>query len=181
MLVALLACTTSEPAEVANDGISVMREVRARPELGPARCDEAGPWAAECRIGWARVRLGAPDSTLDELLPACDVDEECLFDVLDAKPDPDLLAQLALCDLHLDSTAPFCQQHAANRWLASTPDEGEQARIRTATGFDEPRAKALGHLVACQGVGSCDGLHPGCGVVVVMLTETPSLCDAPAH
>jgi hypothetical protein len=183
VLVAFLACSTPEPAERPSgaEEIAVMRQVRDNPELGPARCDEAGPWAAECRIGWARVRLGHADSTLEELLPACDVDEECLFDVLDAKPKTDFLAQLALCDEHLDATAPFCQQHAANRWLASKPDTDEQARVRSATGFNETRAKALGHLVACEGIGTCDGLAPGCEVVVGMLRETPSLCDAPAH
>ena len=157
--------------------MALVREVREHPEQGPGRCDDAGTWAEECRIGWVRVRLADPTSTRDELLPGCGSDEECRFDVLDARPAPDLLAQLDLCEEHLADTARFCAQHAANRWLASSPDEEERLRVLSATGHDELRHKALGHLVACEGRGSCEGLHPGCSTVVAMVAEDPRRCQ----
>ena len=170
----MIACST--PVDEV-DPLTLVREVREHPEQGPGRCDEAGAWAGECRVGWARVRLGDPEATLDELLPACGSDEECLFDMLDARPNPDLLAQLDLCEEHLGDTSSFCQQHAANRWLASSPDEEERLRVLAATGHDEVRHKALGHLVGCEGRGSCEGLNPGCASVVAMVQGEPRRCE----
>jgi len=182
VLVLILGCgSPAAPEPAPDEGVAILREVRNNPEKGPARCEEAGVWANDCRVGWARVRLGHPDATRDELLPACDTDEECLFDVLDAKPDPDFLAQLDLCVELLHSTASFCQQHAANRWLVSEPSVEEQARVRAATGHESARAKALGHLAACSGQGNCEGLHPDCEVVVAMLREEPERCSVQGH
>ena len=174
-MLVLLGCT-GQP-ESALDPLAIVREVREHPDRGFSPCEKAGDWAGQCRVGWARVRLGDPEATREEILPACGSDEECLFDVLDARPHPDFLVQLGLCHQHLPETAPFCQQHAANRWLRSKPSEDERLKVVEAEGHEEARAKALGHLVACEQRGSCEGLHEGCELVVAMLAVDSSLCE----
>ena len=84
-MLVLLGC--SGQVQPVQDPLAIVREVREHPDQGYASCEEAGEWAGECRTGWARVRLGNPEATREEILPACGSDEECRFDVLDARSE----------------------------------------------------------------------------------------------
>ncbi|MCP4808608.1 MAG: hypothetical protein GY913_08275 [Proteobacteria bacterium] len=163
MIAWLVACMTSSPTAEPTTSIAscqaysgealswcLVREVPDLDDVG--LCTDATPFEAECRLRW--VRRHQTRVPVDELLAACLTDEECRFDVIDGSP-AGFLDQLDRC-AQLGDTAPFCQEHAALRWLdAGAPDLDA---VVQATTWPEARGRALGHVHACSEGPACDTL-----------------------
>jgi hypothetical protein len=130
-------------------------------EEADLQCSQAGEWDAECRHNWvsARMKLESGFST-EELVEACDGNDDCTFELLDFRPDPDLETQLKLCFKYAGRFRGDCGGHSVQRWWLTEPDEEEWMRVASLqTPFPEKVGYWLGVAVACEGIGNCAGAH----------------------
>lgn len=123
-------------------------------------CPLAGALEGECRRSWIMSRAdpgyGFPTDTLLDLC----ADEECRFELLDTRPEPDVVRQLQRCRAAAGRYASDCAVHALERWVQARPGPDELARVREIdTGFPDNLGYALGMVRACQGGPACAGLE----------------------
>ena len=153
------------------------------PEEAAAACARAGALAPDCRGMWVGRQLGSDRST-EVLLRACgppgDRDSaDCAFQVLDARPEDDLLAQLRACTRWASPFAEDCAVHALARWRRSRPGAEEVARVAAAGLFPQRSAEVVAAVIACQGTGDC-GDHPALGAAcreaIAEIRRRPSIC-----
>jgi len=123
---------------------------------GPETCRPLGEHAESCQVAWVDQALGQGQGTRASLLRACEGAPDCALTVLDARPDPDITAQLAACRAHTGPYAQDCTLHALQRWAAAGPDAVSFARVAAEEHHLASVGALLGLVVACQGVGSCD-------------------------
>lgn len=130
-----------------------MQPTRAQMEVACAAID--APEQGGCRTAWVDERLRVNDTPRGVLLDACGPQAECALQVLDAYPEPEPLAQLAVCS-RAGSFEPDCRGHAFQRWALAAPDAAEVARVVAGSPPDDRRlGYFLGLVVACQGTISC--------------------------
>ncbi len=198
----LLACTNPSPAPTSCDAhpdpdvaaYCWMREGAAAPSPAQAltTCARAADLAPDCRSLWVSAHLQAPDLDADALLAVCRGDDpvahgvaadrvagDCALSVLDARPEPDLLAQLARCPM----AGPFaddCAVHAFDRWRRAPPDAAEVARVAAAGVYPEHTGRYVAAVVACSGVGDCGedpAVHPHCEASLREIAQRPEICQ----
>lgn len=122
-------------------------------------CGLAGEWEAECRHAWVAGRMHADSGVAtDALLEVCAGNPDCSFELLDFRPDTDVLIQMDNCRKHTGKYAPDCVGHAMQRWWQAGVDEAEIERIAaTPTPFPNKVGFWIGVSVGCYGVGECSG------------------------
>ncbi len=120
-------------------------------------CEHAGAYDDLCRQNWV-VEAAEKDSTLslEELLPACGSDQDCLFEVLDTRIPLDPLAAAARCTPTVPRHEQDCLGHSLAWWAATTWDpESIQKILPFGERFPDTVGFHVGTLVGCRGVGSC--------------------------
>lgn len=121
-------------------------------------CPLAGALEGECRRSWmmSRADPGYGFGT-DTLLELC-ADEECRFELLDTRPEPDVARQLQRCRASAGRYASDCAVHSLERWVQARPSPAELARVADLdTGFPDRVGYALGIAQACLGGPACAG------------------------
>lgn len=122
-------------------------------------CPLAGALEAECRRAWVLSRASpALGFSTEALLTACGEDPDCAFELLDTRPEADVLRQLERCASSAGRFASDCAVHALERWVTYNPGESEVARVAARqTAFPEKVGYALGMARGCLGRGACEG------------------------
>ncbi|MBM74003.1 MAG: hypothetical protein CMK59_01275 [Proteobacteria bacterium] len=121
-------------------------------------CSAAGSWEPECRHAWVSGRMQKQDFSTQELIKACGSNPDCTFELIDFRPDPDILVQADLCTRHVRKHIRDCVGHAVQRWWMQEPDEEEIARVLAQpTSVPDKFAYYIAALIQCDGVGSCSG------------------------
>jgi len=194
LLAGLLACDTSTgptaPSAPTATGCDAhadpavadycwMREGAAAADADEAAalCERARSYARDCQSQWAAARLTSDLSTA-ALLAFCGDNPDCAFQVLDGRPDADVLGQIAACE----AAGPYaddCVVHALSRWRQARPDAAEVARVADAGLAPLEVGRVVAAVVACQEVGDC-GDHPqlsaACASALAEIARTPSIC-----
>ncbi len=154
-----------------------VRDVEAMTEL----CAHAGEMVRDCHYYWVDARRGAFDLQPDTLLAACGPSADCALQILDAFPDPDVVAQIARCEAS-GRFRGYCAGHAVRRWAEGHPDAAEIARA-LAGANDEVLGRAVGEMVACRGVGACPDDHSAaagaCAREIASRVSHPRECRVP--
>lgn len=122
-------------------------------------CPMSGDWEKECRHAWVSGRMNPNNGfETEDLLKVCDENIDCTFELLDFRPEDDVLAQMALCSKYTGSYGRDCTGHAMQRWWHSKPTEEDSIRVaQTPNQFPDRVGYYLAVNVACGNVGSCDG------------------------
>ena len=146
-----------------------------------ALCPDAGEWESECRYGWVAGRMTDHRYTTQALLEACGPSDDCAFELLDARPLDDVLAQAEACTTHAGRHARDCFGHALQRWWMDSPDAEDRARVfAAATANPDRQAYYAAVYAVCEGEGSCEDLHPqarrDCTRYTDDLTRNPGRC-----
>jgi len=154
----------------------------SRPAARLADCSALSEGADRCRLGWAASPADSREVPREEHLVACGEVTDCALAVLDARPDADIVAQLAACRAHTGPHARDCTVHALQRWAATGPDRASFDAVARQADFPVAVGEILGLVVACQGIGGCDGLAPAtraaCArAVEVDVPERPEICE----
>jgi hypothetical protein len=148
-------------------------------------CSQGGEWELECRHAWVSGRM-QPNSGLSttELLEACGENPDCTFELLDFRPNDDILVQIDLCSRFVKRHIRDCVGHAMQRWWYTKPDAEEVARVMGKTAPVPDRVSFYtAASVECKGVGSCDGekyLERLCLKNVRHFEQNPDACP-PQH
>lgn len=146
-------------------------------------CPMAGKWEKECRHAWVSGRM-QPNSGLDTetLLGICDGNPDCTFELIDFRPDPDVIKQMTYC---IDYVGPYtrdCLGHAMQRWWYTAPDAEEVARVATfSTPYPDRLAFYIAASVACSNIGTCDGderMKRICETNAANYRKSPTRCPA---
>ena len=124
-------------------------------------CPMAGDWEKECRHAWVSGRMNSNSGMdMDYLLKICDGNPDCTFELIDFRPNPDVLIQMDYCIKHVGPYIRDCLGHAMQRWWYTAPSEEEVTRVATAKSpYPDRIAFYVAASVACSGIGSCDGDH----------------------
>jgi len=122
-------------------------------------CPMAGDWEKECRHAWVSGRMNSNSGMdMDYLLEICDGNPDCTFELIDFRPNPDVLIQMDYCIKHVGPYTRDCLGHAMQRWWYTAPSTEEVARVATAKSpYPDRIAFYVAASVACSGIGSCDG------------------------
>jgi len=126
-------------------------------EEADLQCSLAGEWEADCRHNWVSGRMKSESGfSTEELVEACAGNDDCTFELLDFRPDPNLETQLKLCFKYAGRYRGDCGGHASQRWWLTEPDLAEWQRVASLeTPFPEKVGYWLGVSVACEGIGDC--------------------------
>ena len=118
-------------------------------------CTHAAHLEAECRQNW--VMRNKNTASLDALISVCKSDD-CALEILDAKPDDDVLIQMTLCEQHAGRYGRDCIMHALQKWYFDWPPDWEIARVNKAhSRYPELVGTYTGARVGCDQVGNCEG------------------------
>jgi len=122
-------------------------------------CPMAGEWEKECRHAWVSGRMNATSGMdMDFLLNICDGNPDCTFELIDFRPNPDVLVQMDYCIKHVGPYTRDCLGHAMQRWWYTAPDADEVKRVASAKSpYPDRIAFYVAASVACSGIGTCDG------------------------
>ncbi len=122
-------------------------------------CPMAGEWEKECRHAWVSGRMNANSGMdMDFLLNVCDGNPDCTFELIDFRPNPDVLVQMDYCIKHVGPYTRDCLGHAMQRWWYTAPDADEVKRVASAKSpYPDRIAFYVAASVACSGIGTCDG------------------------
>ncbi len=147
------------------------------------QCSQAGDWEGECRHAWVAGRMKEEGASLEYLLDICGDNADCSFEVLDFRPDPDLVVQLSLCRKYTGPHHADCAGHAAQRWWRTSPDEEELLRVGAlATDYPDKVGWWVGVSVICENRGNCESGHPQsrkfCESAVKTMTKDPLQCPS---
>ncbi|MBL8614399.1 MAG: hypothetical protein JNM72_02205 [Deltaproteobacteria bacterium] len=149
-----------------------------------AHCGAAAPYERECRQRFVGAALQDPKWGRGELLGWCGDGPDCRLEVLEARPDPEVRAQLGLCAAHAGPLAADCATHALQRWATGAPTAGALAALAADPIADPALVGSwLGAVVACRGVGACPGAGPtaaACAEGLALLRAEPTRCPAAA-
>ncbi len=149
-----------------------------------AHCGAAAPHERECRQRFVGAALQDPRWDRPQLLGWCGDGPDCRLEVLEARPDPAVEAQLALCAAHAGPLARDCATHALQRWATGAPTAAERDALAAAPGADPALVGSwIGAVVACRGLGACPTAGPtaaACAEGEALLRAEPARCPAPA-
>lgn len=120
-------------------------------------CAMAGEWEDDCRHAWVAGRMHADSGhATAELLAVCKGNPDCSFELLDFRPDPDVLVQMDDCRKHTGKYAPDCVGHAMQRWWQAGVDQAEIDRVAQApTPYPNKVGFWIGVSVGCYEIGAC--------------------------
>jgi len=144
-------------------------------------CPLSGRWEEECRHAWVAGRMNMSSGISTEvLLAACGRNVDCTFELLDFRPDADVLVQLNLCVRYAGRHSVDCGGHAMQRWWQSKPDEEDVIRVAAArTRFPDKVGYYIAANQICREIGSCEG-DPDtvreCERFVGYFEENPTKC-----
>lgn len=140
------ACARYQRALPDAYGLCVARAAATVPTLAgmQALCANAGSWEAECHAGWVVRQSGNPAADPAALLAACAPSDDCALQQLDARPDPDVLAQVSRCEAYAGAYVNDCVAHATQRWARTWPTGAEVTRVVAGT---TPYAVQVGTFV----------------------------------
>lgn len=122
-------------------------------------CRLAGSWEAGCRHSWIAAHTDSVYGySVEALMAGCAEKADCIFELVDARPLDDFLAQSARCDRVAGVYARDCVGHAAQRWIRSGPDAAELLRVTGAPTVHPDRVGYwLGVGTQCFGIALCEG------------------------
>lgn len=122
-------------------------------------CPQAGNWEMECRHAWVSGRMQADSGyKTEDLIKVCGGNPDCTFELIDFRPESDILAQIKLCTNHVRKHIQDCVGHAMQRWWYAKPSEEEVARIlEKPSAVPDRVAFYAAASVACAGIGTCSG------------------------
>jgi hypothetical protein len=122
-------------------------------------CPMAGEWEKDCRHAWVSGRMNSDTGyTTEVLLDVCQKNPDCTFELLDFRPDPDVVKQINYCVEHVGPYTRDCIGHAMQRWWYTKPNAEEVARVaKISTPFPDRVAFYIAASVACSTIGTCDG------------------------
>ena len=146
-------------------------------------CPMAGTWEKECRHAWVSGRMNSNSGIeMDFLLEICDGNPDCTFELIDFRPNPDVLVQMEYCIKHVGPYIRDCLGHAMQRWWYTAPDAEEVARVAAVKSpYPDRIAFYVAASVACSNVGSCDGdptMNSICLKNVANYKKFPNRCPA---
>lgn len=146
-------------------------------------CPMAGTWEKECRHAWVSGRMNANSGMdMDFLLEICDGNPDCTFELIDFRPNPDVLIQMDYCIKHVGPYIRDCLGHAMQRWWYTKPDADEVARVAAVKSpYPDRIAFYVAASVACSDIGSCDGdstMNSICLKNVANYKKFPNRCPA---
>lgn len=128
-------------------------------------CKHAFDWKSDCTQSW--VMSNVDHYSLESLMQVCDHHADCAFELLDAKPNDDVLVQMDLCVQYTPKYRNDCIHHAMQRWYFEWPDATEMKRVASKPSpAPEQTGLYLGARVGCDNVGHCTGL-----------TEVKQICE----
>lgn len=168
LAVALLACRDEPCAEYAAlpeaRGLCLARRVDAAPDAAAALAvcqGEAREVEALCRQRWVEARLMDRHTAADDLLRVCGAHQECVFEVLDARPTGTVAEQVLRCETAVPLYARDCAGHAVERWATAGPPEAEIVALRRGLDrYPDLWSSYVGIALVCGG-------HPGCDAVAI--------------
>ena len=122
-------------------------------------CPLAGEWEKDCRHAWVSGRMNSSSEyPTDVLLDVCQKNPDCTFELLDFRPDPDVVKQINYCVAHVGPYTRDCIGHAMQRWWYTKPNAEEVARVaKISTPFPDRVAFYIAASVACSNIGTCEG------------------------
>lgn len=122
-------------------------------------CPMAGSWEKECRHAWVSGRMNENSGIeMDFLLNVCGKNPDCTFELIDFRPNPDVVIQMNYCIQYVGPYVRDCVGHAMQRWWYSAPDAEEVARVASISSpFPDRIAFYVAASVACSNIGTCDG------------------------
>jgi len=122
-------------------------------------CPQAGDWELECRHAWVSGRMHADSGFSTKiLLQACGENPDCAFELVDFRPETDVLKQIDLCAKHVRKHIRDCVGHAMQRWWHTNPNAEEVSRIlQQAAPVPDRVAYFAAASSQCSGIGSCKG------------------------
>lgn len=146
-------------------------------------CPMAGSWEKECRHAWVSGRMNANSGIeMDFLLNVCDGNPDCTFELIDFRPNPDVVVQMEYCINYVGPYIRDCLGHAMQRWWYTAPSEEEVARVAAVKSpFPDRIAFYVAASVACSGIGTCDGypkMKSICEKNVENYKKFPNRCPA---
>ena len=146
-------------------------------------CTSAGTWEQECRHAWVSGRM-QPSSgfTIEELLQACGDNPDCTFELIDFRPDPDILVQIDRCTKYVKKHIRDCVGHSMQRWYMSDLTADDITHIMSqASSVPDKVAYYVAASVQCDGIGSCSGepyVERLCRKNVKQFKTKPNQCPA---
>jgi len=146
-------------------------------------CPMAGEWEKDCRHAWVSGRMNQDSGqSTDSLLEVCQKNPDCTFELLDFRPDEDVVKQINYCIAHVGPYIRDCIGHAMQRWWYTKPNAEEVARVaKTSTPFPDRVAFYIAASVACSNIGTCDGdprMTKVCEKTVQHYKQSPKRCPA---
>ena len=144
-------------------------------------CSGAGSWEPECRHAWVSGRM-QPSSgfSIEDLLQACGDNPDCTFELIDFRPDPDIVVQIERCTKHVKKHIRDCVGHSMQRWYMSDLTEEDVKHIMSqASSVPDKVAYYVAASVQCDGLGSCSGepyLERLCRKNVKQFKTKPNQC-----
>ena len=169
----LVSCTTPEVPNVVDNplpachdyakdaniyGYCVYKNADSLPSVDSVNlyCAQAGAWAQDCRQTW--VISQSKDTPFDALMGVCGQNSDCAFQLLDKRPQEDVLNQVDFCMRYAGHYKHDCVMHAIQRWYFEWPDAEEVSRVaKERNPFPEQIGTYIGARVGCDNVGSCEG------------------------
>ena len=146
-------------------------------------CSMAGEWEIECRHAWVSGRMNKGNEYSTEvLLDVCNKNPDCTFELLDFRPDDDVVKQINYCIQHTHPYIRDCIGHAMQRWWYTKPDAEEVARVaQVSTPYPDRVAFYIAASVECSKIGTCDGdarMSKICQKTAQHYKQYPSRCPA---
>ena len=87
----------------------------------------------------------------------CGDNSDCTFELVDFRPDPDILVQIDRCTKYVKKHIRDCVGHSMQRWYMSDLTEDDVAHMSIPSSVPDRVAYYVAASVQCHGVGSCSG------------------------
>ena len=118
-------------------------------------CPQAGEWETECRHAWVSGRMQPDSGYKTEDLKVCGENPDCTFELIDFRPEKDILAQIDLCTNHVKpsktvSGTPCSDGGIPNQMPKKSPEFSRTLPILIAS-------HSAAASVQCSGIGTCEG------------------------
>ena len=110
----------------------------------------------------------------------CAGNPDCTFELLDFRPEEDVLKQNAYCEKYVQKYARDCIGHAMQRWWYTKPSAEQMREVMNTPSLHPDKVVFyVAANVACNDIGSCEGLprlKNVCSKTAKLFEKSPNRC-----
>ena len=144
-------------------------------------CSMTQEWEEACRHVWgAKIVRQRRELNFEELMDGCAGFSDCAFEILDAFPSKQVLAQLDLCIRYVSADQKDCISHTMQRWMNTRPSKQDVLHFMNTNPYHtQETLYFVGLYDYCYSLGVCEGQSNNekkCRQEQNKLSSNPNLC-----